>query len=212
MTADGSYTLLVTKGAGSAIVEALMDLSGIRYSLDDVNYEIEGPGLARLRAKNPLGQVPTLVMPDGSIMTESAAMVLHFGDIAPEAGLVPKPADPERPRFLRYLMVIVASIYPTFSYGDDVAQWVTDKAAGEELRVRTNARREMLWQAMEGEIAPDPWLLGTAFSALDVYVAVMTHWRPRRAWFEKTCPKLFAIATRVDALPGVQKAFARNFG
>ncbi len=35
---------------------------------------------------NPLGQVPTLVLPDGRVMTESAAIILHLADQAPQAG------------------------------------------------------------------------------------------------------------------------------
>ena len=32
--------------------------------------------------------------------------------------------------------------------------------------------------------------------ALDLYFAVMTHWRPRRAWFADQAPKVLAAADR----------------
>ena len=38
---------------------------------------------------NPLAQVPTVVLPDGTVMTESAAIMLYIDGLVPELGLVP---------------------------------------------------------------------------------------------------------------------------
>jgi GST-like protein len=40
----------------------------------------------------------------------------------------------------------------------------------------------------------------------------MSRWRPRRAWFAERCPKLHAVALRVDADPRVAEVWARNYG
>jgi len=48
-------------------------------------------------------------------MTESAAMVLYAADLAPSAGLVPGAGEASRPAFLRWLIYLVASVYPTFT-------------------------------------------------------------------------------------------------
>ncbi len=55
------------------------------------------------------------------------------------------------------------------------------------------------------------WFLGERFSALDVYVGIMTHWRPGRAWFAEHCPRLHAIAEAVDRLPALAPVWAANF-
>ena len=54
-------------------------------------------------------------------------------------------------------------------------------------------------------------LLGTRFSALDVYAKVMTHWRPRRDWFKDNCPKLMSVALAADKEPRLAKVWQRNF-
>jgi len=205
-----TYTVLGSPGAGSAIIEAVLDLSGLPYTVEDVDPWKEGPGRERLRAVNPLLQVPTLILPDGSIMTESAAMVLYVGERAPAGALVPGPEDPARPVFLRWLLFLVAALYPTFTYGDDPSRYVSGTEAQRELRARTYAQREDMWRLVEGAAA-SPWFLGERRSAIDVYVWAMTRWRPRRAWFEEHCPRLAAIASTLDAEPKLARVNAYNF-
>lgn len=206
------YRLITTAGAGSTLIEAALELARLPYAVEEIDYAAPGPGQDRLRALNPLGQVPILLLPDGSVMTESAAMILHIADRTQEAGLVPPPDDPARPAFLRWLIFLVAGLYPTFAFGDDPSRWVSDKAAQAELGRNTLEHRQKLWRQVEASIAPAPWFLGSRFSALDLYAGIMTRWRPRRPWFAEHCPKVHAIAVAMDGDPRLAKVWRRNFG
>lgn len=206
------YRLITTAGAGSTLIEVALELAGLPYAVEEIDYAMPGPGQDRLRALNPLGQVPILLLPDKAVMTESAAMVLHIADRAPAAGLVPAPDDPVRPAFLRWLIFLVASLYPTFAYGDDPSRWVSGEAAQAELGKNTLEHRQTLWRQVEASITPSPWFLGARFSALDLYACIMTRWRPRRPWFAEHCPKLNAIAIALDRDPRLAKVWKRNFG
>jgi len=208
--ASGGYRLLGCRGCGSVIVEAAFRIAGIAYEYEEVDYEQPGPARDRLFSLNPLGQVPTLIMPDGSVMTESAAILLMIGDLAPAAGLVPAPEVPERARFLRWLMFLVAAMYPTFTYGDEPRKWVPDGAA-DALRASTDQHRQALWRQVEAEIEPRPWFLGERFSALDLYIGATVHWRPRRDWFQRECPKLSRVADATLALPAVNSLYRAHF-
>src|SRR5688572_22796341 len=95
------FRLMSAKGWGSVLAETAMASAGVDYEIEDV--DMEGPRTSLLRV-NPLGQVPTLILPDGRVMTESAAIVLHLHDLNPAAGLAPAPGDAERPDFLRWLV------------------------------------------------------------------------------------------------------------
>jgi GST-like protein len=207
---EGTHTLLGAVGCGSAIVEAMFDLSRIPYRVEMIDQENEGPSKERLRAVNPLLQVPALILPDGSVMTESAAMVLHAADLAPSAGLVPGAGDASRPAFLRWLIFLVGSVYPTFTYGDVTSRYVSSDAAQKELRESTDEQRKGMWRQVEAAAA-GPWFLGEALTAIDLYVWAMVRWRPRRAWFEAEAPKLAAIASALDADPRMAEVKARNF-
>jgi len=205
------YTLIGAPGWGSAIAEALLELSGLPYRVEDIETDKPPAESRRLVAANPLAQVPTLLLPDGTVMTESAAIALHLADRVPAAGLAPPPDDAARDAFLRWLVFIVANVYPMYTVGDDPSRWVSTEAAQKELRASTDAYREKSWRIVEANIAPRPWLLGTRFSALDVYVKVMTHWRPRRDWFKANCPKLMSVALAADKEPRLAAVWQRNF-
>jgi len=206
----GTLRLIGNPGCGSAIVEAALALSGLDYETEMLEIWQPGPERDRLFHLNPLGQVPVLILRDGSVMTESAAMVLHVIDLAPDAGLAPGPTDPTRPAFLRWLIFLVASIYPTFTYGDDPSRYVNEQDARDELRAVTDAERQRAWRQIETGIE-GPWVLGETRSALDLYVWVMSHWRPRRQWFADYCPKLSRISDAVAADPRLAGVKAANW-
>jgi GST-like protein len=205
-----AYRLIASKAAGSMIAEAALALSRLPYEVEMIPYVEPGPRRDRLLALNPLGQVPTVLLPDGRVMTESAAIILHLADQAPRAGLAPPADDPMRPMFLRWLAFIVAALYPTFTYGDDPGRWADGEAAGKHLRQATDDHRKELWRYFAAQNPCAPWVLGAQFSALDLYVGVMTMWRPGPAWFKTECPKLADIAARVAKLDALREVWTRN--
>jgi GST-like protein len=207
------YKLYAQPGWGSALTEAQLAWYGLPFETEDVGNLFKSPAAREQLAKvNPVAQVPTLVLPDGRVMTESVAITIHLADSA-QAGrsLVPLTSGAERDAFLRWLVFLVANIYPTFTIGDDTSRWLSDKGAQRELSDAMNAYRERLWRMVESITGEGPWFLGPHFSALDIYVAVMTRWTPRRVWFEANTPRLHAIAQRGDAVPELAATWQRNF-
>jgi GST-like protein len=206
-----SYKLYGRPGWGSAIVEAQLVWYGLPYTYEAVDDLFKSPDArTKLEKVNPLAQVPTLVMPDASVMSESAAITLLLADITGKDGLVPAAGAPERAKFLRWLVFIVANIYPTFTYADDPSRFISVNAARDPFRAATDAYAQKLWRQIDGE-AGNPWFLGERFSALDIYLDVMTRWRPKRGWFEGEAPRLFAVAHRADQVPQLTAVWARNF-
>jgi GST-like protein len=207
---SGGYRLFCARGYGSMIIELAFAHAGIEAELIDIRPEDTGWNSPVLARYNPLGQLPTLILPDGRVMTESAAIILHIGDVKPDCGLVPPMDHPERPIFLRWLVMLAAAIYPTFTYGDLPTRWTDgDEAAGAKLRASTDAHRQMLFAHMDRQAA-SPWFLGETFSAIDYYIWQMSFWRPKRAWYEANTPALFAIARRLDASAITRAVQARN--
>lgn len=196
-------------GWGSTLVEAMLAVAQIEYDFVNVEgFDEGGPARERLLALNPIGQIPVLELPDGSVMTESAAIALWLAERHPDASLAPSPDAPDRAQFLRYLVWLVANVYPTFTYADYPERWAP--ADTDTLRDTVIDYRKRLWRWFEGEVRT-PHVLGDRLSVLDIYVAVMVHWRPGPKWFEAETPGLAAIADRTTAHPAIAPIIARNF-
>jgi len=207
----GVLTLLGNPGWGSVIVEAQLAFYGLPYRVEDVGDVFTSEAARRrLEPFNPLAQVPALILPDGAVMTESAAITLYLADIAANSELVPGPGEAMRPAFLRWLVFLVANIYPTFTFADEPQRFVPLAEARDGYRATVDAYAQKLWRIVEAE-ARAPWFLGERFSALDIYICAMTQWRPKRPWFEAHCPRLAAIATAADDLPKLAPVWRRNF-
>jgi GST-like protein len=205
------YKLYARPGWGSVLTEAQLAWYGLDYELEELD-DLFASSSARekLVPVNPLAQVPTLVLPDGQVMTESAAISLHLADVTGSTDLVPAVGEAVRPKFLRWLVFLVANVYPTFTYADDPARFVSVAAAQQPFADSIAAYRQRLWAQAEANVG-SPWFLGDRFSALDIYLAVMTRWQPRRAWFAENRPGLHAIALRADTEPRLTGVWQRNF-
>jgi GST-like protein len=204
------YTLFGEPGWGSVLVETQLTWYGLPYRFEAVgNLFNSAAAREKLAAVNPLAQLPTLVLPGGRVMTESAAITLHLADITGATSLVPGPQDAQRAEFLRWLIFMVANIYPTFTYADLPDRFVPAESA-QAFRHNVDAYQARLWQQIEDE-ASEPWFLGARFSALDIFIATMTQWRPKRPWFAGHRPRIADIAARTDAVPELAAVWTRNF-
>ena len=206
----GKMRLFGEPGWGSAIVEAQLDWYGIAYDFERVGNLFESAeGRQRLSAVNPLAQIPTLVLADGTVLTESAAITLYLAELTGQDSLVPKVGDAARLPFLRWLVFLVANVYPTYTYGDEPARFVDGADAAQSFRSHVDAYAKKLYSQLEA-VAASPWFLGERFSALDIYACVMTRWRPRREWFATNTPDLAAIAARAEQVPELVACWSRN--
>jgi glutathione S-transferase/GST-like protein len=191
------YRLYWRYDSGAYAPNVLLELTGARFErvhVDSRKGETRAPDYLAL---NPMAQIPTLVLPDGTVMTESAAMLLQLGDAFPAAGLVPQPGTPGRPVFLRWLMFLATSVYPAV-LRDSYPQRHTDEPAGVD-GVRRQARADMarLWGIYADALGGGDWMIGGAMSALDVYAAMLAGW-----WRGTPAePRISGLLARVRAHP-----------
>ncbi|MFQ5775979.1 MAG: glutathione S-transferase family protein [Kiloniellaceae bacterium] len=156
-----------------AAVMAELDIPYEGIHLDKETREHEG---AAYRALNPMAQIPTLILPDGQVMTESAAIALHLAETKPDSGLVPPVGDPRRPGLLRWLFFAQSNIYETdlrFTYSQ---RYTADPDGVEGVRQAAYGRFERLWDMVAGAIGRGPFFFGDAFTLLDIHLAMLATW------------------------------------
>jgi GST-like protein len=202
------YVVYGQKGTGSVPVEATLLLLGEPYELRQPA-SWESPESGHLNAEamarvNPMQQVPALVLPDGELMTESAAILIHLADSHPAARLAPAPDDPKRPAFLRWMIFVAAQIYGQVWARDDPTRLAADEAHKAVIRERTAERMAYCWRMMDAQVSPGRYILGDDLSVLDLYVTVVSGWGPRRPRFYQEAPKMADVVRRVDGDPRLQ--------
>jgi len=199
-------TLYGVPGWGSAISEVMLTMAEMPYHFVDVNgFDNPGPQHDVLAQINPLCQVPTLRLDDGSVMTESAAIALMILDHHPE--LAPPVGSPQRTLFQRLLVWLVANVYPTFTYADYPERFAPD--APEQLQNSCIAYRKTLYQWLDKQLV-GPYALGDNVTLLDAYIVVIRTWGPRAAWFAENCPRLSAIADHIEKREELHQVLSAN--
>jgi GST-like protein len=195
-------------GCGSAAIEAMLQLAGIDYAYVKANVLEPDETLDELKRINPLGQVPALLLDDGSILTESAAIMLWLCERMPM--LVPR-APAARAQFYRWMIFVPANLYAVFAFRDFPARWVEGAVAQAAFKEKTAERLKYFWGVIESSLQPAPYALGNDMTALDIYLAMVSRWTPGRAWIAEHCPKLAAAVDLTEQHPVVAAVWKRNF-
>src|SRR5438067_2116953 len=200
-------TLYGTKGSGSAAVEAALRLAGQPFDLVDAASWLPTPGLEKLKRVNLLVQVPTLVLEDGTVMTESAAILIWLGLRYPHSGLLP--AEPAQA--IRGLVYIAANCYAAIGVIDFPARFYADcdDASAERLRAGTRSRLHEYWRIFADEFGAQ--MNAEHPGALDVLAAVVSRWSGARAHLAGERPAFHAMVERVEADPRIADIFRRHW-
>jgi GST-like protein len=205
------YVVYGAAGSGSVPVEAALTLLGEPYRVVERKVWEDPVAAADMAAINPMRQVPALVLPSGELMTESAAILIQLADSHPGSGLAPAIDSPLRPRFLRWMSYISAQIYALYWVRDDISRLAADKAHEPVLRERTAARIGHCWRMMDEQAAPaGRFMLGDQITVLDLYMAVVSRWGPRRRGFYEAAPNLAGVVRAVDAEPRLAALWAER--
>jgi GST-like protein len=206
------YTLYGSKGSGSAAVEAALVLAGLPHRIVTAATWEPASALDELRRLNPLGQIPTLVLPDGSILSESAAILIHLGLTHPSTNILPA-AESERGQSIRGLVYLAANCYAAIGVVDYPERWCldADREFNERLRRGALARLRRYWDIFADAFPPHPFLAGARLGGLDILAAVVSRWSATREHLLASKPALLAAIESIDRQPGVAEVFARHW-
>ncbi len=91
----------------SMAVQAALEEIGAPYERIWVGREADD--VARFRTMNPTGRVPALALPDGTVLFESAALLIHLALSHPTSGLAPPPGGSRHAAFLQWMVFLSAT-------------------------------------------------------------------------------------------------------
>ena len=175
MRADEIFDLYGYKGSGSAAIEMALRAANLEYRVIEVaSWDADTP-VERLGELNPLKQIPTLVSPDGFVLTESAAILIYLGLGWPSPELLPGD-ERLRARAIQGMTYIVANCYSAVGIIDFPWRWTTSDSEAEQERIRAGTKARLLsnWEIFADMFPRECFLINGKPGALDYLTATVT--------------------------------------
>ena len=206
------HVLYGSQGSGSAAIEIALSVAGLPYRVVRASTWEPDSALDELGRINPLRQIPTLQLPDGSVLSESAAILIHLGLTQPACGLLPDDAA-ARAQAIRGLVYIAANCYAAIGVCDYPERWCADIDDSARERILRGARAQLhrSWDLFADQFPARPWLSGAAPGALDFLAVVVSRWSGARKHLAGTRPEFLATLTRIESQAAVAPVFARHW-
>lgn len=200
------YKLYGRPGTGSLAVQVALEEIGAPYQRIWVG--TDASDVARFREMNPTGRVPALLLPDGTVMFESAAMLIHLALTHPQSVLAPQPGTGRQAMFLQWMVFLSANVYEAalrMFYSDRYSTRVEADAEG----IRKQGTEDFCAHLTLISRGLGPYVLGADYSIADAYLHMLASWYPgEKNELYARAPKLEAHAALVSARPAVIKAAA----
>lgn len=176
-----SLTLYGSPNSGSAAIEMALRAAALEYTLVRASSWEPESKYGELLHVNPLGQIPTLRLEDGTVLSESAAILIHLALICPAAELLPL-ALSARAVALRGLVFIAANCYCAVSVSDYPERWTTALADEviEQVRVAAKAQLHHAWEVFADEFGANAEFQGAMPGGLAFLAVVVSQWSGTR--------------------------------
>lgn len=169
------YRLYGRQGSGSFAVQVALEEIGVPFERVWIANQPEA--VARFREINPTGKVPALELPDGTLMFESAAILVHLSLVHPNAGLAPPTGTSEHALFLQWMTFMSANAYEAVLRVYYSERFSTRGALDAEP-IREQGTRDFLAHLELLTRSLRPYVLGSRYSIADVYLYMLASWYP----------------------------------
>lgn len=157
-------TLFHAPMSRSSRILVLIDEMGIAGQIDIVTVNIprqDGTGARDPLNPHPEGKVPALLH-NGTLITESAAIILYLTTLFPGAGMAPTPGTPAQAACLGWLFWYGSVMEPVLLLE---AMRITHPA----LTATFRGHPEVVAR-ISAALAKGPWLQGDSYSAVDLLI------------------------------------------
>jgi glutathione S-transferase len=148
---------------------------------------------------NPKGYVPALVLDNGEILTENAAVLAYIASLDKSRKLGAEPGTWPFYRLLEWLGFINSEVHKTIG-------GLFHPNASEDAKSAAREQVVKRYGFIEKSLGDKPFLTGDSFTVADAYLYVTLSWRERVKVDVSHLPILTAYYERCRARPSVQQA------
>ncbi|HWI27727.1 MAG TPA: glutathione transferase GstA [Stellaceae bacterium] len=193
--------LYFSPGACSLSPHIVLREAGMNFELERVDLQakkLKASG-ADFLAINPKGQVPTLQLDTGEILTEGPAIVQYIADQNPKSGLAPANGTLARYHLQEWLNFVTSDLHKVF------APLFRPNTPEEFVKI-TKENLANKFNFLEKHLSSRQYLMGDSFTVADAYCFTVTGWSKYKEIDLGRWPALTAYRERVGSRPKVQEA------
>lgn len=194
--------LFYKPGACSLSPHIVLREAGLDFSIESVDLatKITETGEDYLSI-NPKGQVPALVLDDGSLLTEGVAIVQYLADIVPDRHLIAPSGTLSRYHAIEWLNFVATELHKGFSP-------LFNPKTPDEYKVIARERLDKQFSYVDSVLAQHDYLLGKKFSVADANLFTVTRWANALKLDITQRSNLDKYMARVAERPAVKAALA----
>lgn len=170
-----TYRLYYADGSAAMGVRVVLEEIRASYELIPTSISMDSPRDPEVLALNPNGWIPVLVWEKGAVY-ECGAITAFLCDRYPKYQLAPAVDDTDRGLFLQWLFFFSSSVQNAYQMSYYPWRFCDSTQDEASVKRRSVTRLGELWQVVDDAIGENDWLLGKRFSALDIYLFMLTTW------------------------------------
>jgi glutathione S-transferase len=205
------YTLYWNQGSASLVAHIALEEARVPYSLKLVDMEKgehKSPEYLRI---NPNGKVPALLIDGKRIMFETSAIAMYVADRHPGSGLAPSIDDPARGLYTQWMFHLTNTIQPLYLLFYYPERHTTNPEHAAEIKAKAMEQIGEAWDRVERVLAAGgPFMIGESFSAADLPVLMLSHWRQAQPDILDRRENLRRLVELVSLRPAVRRVLEQN--
>jgi glutathione S-transferase len=179
-------------------VHWLLEELGVPYRIVPIDLQKGEHKTPQYLAINPMGKLPTIVH-EGTVVTETAAILTYLADTFPQAGLAPAAGNTRRGTYLRWLFFVAGCFEPALQDA------LLKRPPTENKGLLGYGSYEDTLHALRTMLTPGPYVLGDTFSAADVYAGASLSWASMVGAPGLDAPVFKDYIARVTARPAFKR-------
>ncbi|WP_372989360.1 glutathione S-transferase family protein [Sulfitobacter sp.] len=196
------------KGTISIAVAIALEEAGLPYDAVQMDFKTADQTKPDYLAVNPKGRVPALALEDGTVLTETGALLDYIAAIAPTANLVP--TDPQNAAHMRSTMYYLASaMHIAHAHKMRGSRWATQQSSFDDMTAMVPETMAACAAYVDTHILRGDYVLGDTFSIADPYLYVVCNWLSGDGVDVALYPKIEKFMSQMQTRPSVQTIYQK---
>ncbi len=195
--------LYYAPGACSLSPHIVLREIGLPFTMEQVDLATkETAGGEDYYIVNTKGSVPALMLDNGEVLTEGAAILQYLADLVPEKQLAPRAGTMERYRLMEALNYIATELHKSFVPIFNPAYEGAKEAAKNKLTAE--------FDYVDRQLSQKPYLMGERFTVADAYLFTVSCWIEAAGLDIRQWKALDQYRQKIAARPAVKEVLAEE--